>query len=242
MGSRRRNMIINSVQLMQNIGDDQSSSATSYSASVTNSPQAETHPGSISDDAQHRRLSIDQLTEEAEADLANNNDSNNNASSGNDGQDQGNNYHQDQHEVHEQQQQQQMMATADGGPSQNQNSAFEFDFDEPTETETVNSRLSFDVDDDDVVDPFQAALDRDVQLILKLMPDKAQDEVRYMLESHQENPSRVQVVLNEFLEQSEEPMKAKARETSPIPVRNKVGNGLKCKNSKSKKSKTSSNA
>ena len=46
------NMIINSVQLMQNIGDDQSSSATSYSASVTNSPQAETHPGSISDDAQ----------------------------------------------------------------------------------------------------------------------------------------------------------------------------------------------
>lgn len=140
-----------------------------------------------------RRLSIDQLTEEAEADLANNNDPNNNASSGNDGQDQGNNYHQDQHEVHEQQQQQQMMATADGGPSQNQNSAFEFDFDEPTETETVNSRLSFDVDDDDVVDPFQAALDRDVQLILKLMPDKAQDEVRYMLESHQENPSRVQV-------------------------------------------------
>jgi hypothetical protein len=140
-----------------------------------------------------RRLSIDQLTEEAEADLANNNDPNNNASSGNDGQDQGNNYHQDQHEVHEQQQQQQMMATADGGPIQNnQNSAFEFDFDEPTETETVNSRLSFDVDDDDV-DPFQAALDRDVQLILKLMPDKAQDEVRYMLESHPENPSRVQV-------------------------------------------------
>ena len=136
-----------------------------------------------------RRLSIDQLTEEAEADLANNNDPNNNASSGNDGQDQGNNYHQDQHEVHEQQQ---MMATADGGPGQNQNSAFEFDFDEPTETEPVNSRLSFDIDDDDV-DPFQAALDRDVQLILKLMPDKAQDEVRYMLESHQENPSRVQV-------------------------------------------------
>ena len=130
------------------------------------------------------------MTEEAEADLANNNDPNNNASSGNDGQDQGNNYHQDQHEVHEQQQ---MMATADGGPSQNnQNSAFEFDFDEPTETEAVNSILSFDVDDDDV-DPFQAALDRDVQLILKLMPDKAQDEVRYMLESHQENPSRVQV-------------------------------------------------
>ena len=147
-----------------------------------------------------RRLSIDQLTEEAEADLANNNDPNNNASSGNDGQDQGNNYHQDQHEVHEQQQQQQqiLMATAtDDGPSQNQNSAFEFDFDEP-ETETNNSRLSFDVDDDDV-DPFQAALDRDVQLILKLMPDKAQDEVRYMLESHQENPSRVQVRRNYFI-------------------------------------------
>ena len=44
-------LVINSVQLMQNaIGDhDQSSSATSYSASVTNSPLAETHPGSISD-------------------------------------------------------------------------------------------------------------------------------------------------------------------------------------------------
>ena len=48
------NLIINSVQLMQNIGDrdDQSSSATSYSASVTNSPQADPNPGSISDDAQ----------------------------------------------------------------------------------------------------------------------------------------------------------------------------------------------
>ena len=47
------NLVINSVQLMQNIGDgDQSSSATSYSASVTNSPLAETHPGSISDDTQ----------------------------------------------------------------------------------------------------------------------------------------------------------------------------------------------
>ena len=48
------------------------------------------------------------------------------------------------------------------------------------------------------------------------------------------------MVLNEFLEESEEPKKTKARETSPIPVRNKVGNGLKCKNSKSKKSKTTS--
>ena len=47
-----------------------------------------------------------------------------------------------------------------------------------------------------------------------------------------------QVVLNEFLEQSEEPMKARDS-TSPVPVRNKAGNGLKCKNSK--KSKKSSN-
>ena len=47
------------------------------------------------------------------------------------------------------------------------------------------------------------------------------------------------MVLNEFLEQSEEPMKAKARETSPIPVRNKVGNGLKAKNSKKKSSSAS---
>ena len=50
------------------------------------------------------------------------------------------------------------------------------------------------------------------------------------------------MVLNEFLEQSEEPMKAKARETSPIPVRNKVGNGLKAKNSKKKSSSASSGA
>ena len=42
----------------------------------------------------------------------------------------------------------------------------------------------------------------------------------------------LQVVLNEFLEQSEE----KARESSPPPVRNKAGNGLKCKNRKKKSS------
>ena len=55
--------------------------------------------------------------------------------------------------------------------------------------------LNFDEEDDpdDDIDPFQLALNRDVQLILKLMPDKSHDEVRYMLESHQENPSRVQV-------------------------------------------------
>ena len=41
--------------------------------------------------------------------------------------------------------------------------------------------------------------------------------------------------MNEFLEQSEEPMKARDS-TSPIPVRNKAGNGLKAKNSKVKKS------
>ena len=88
---------------------------------------------------------------------------------------------------------------------------------------------------DDSIDQ-NDTLDRDIQQILKLMPDKVQDEVQYMLESHQKNPSRVQVVLNEFLEQSEEPTKAKASETSPIPIRNKVGNGLKAKNSKKKSS------
>ena len=47
--------------------------------------------------------------------------------------------------------------------------------------------------EDQEEDPFAVALERDIHLILKLMPDKSYDEVRYMLESHQENPSRVQV-------------------------------------------------
>ena len=45
----KENLIINSVQLMQNIGDRDNQSS---SASVTNSPQADPNPGSISDDAQ----------------------------------------------------------------------------------------------------------------------------------------------------------------------------------------------
>ena len=36
-------------------------------------------------------------------------------------------------------------------------------------------------------------LEPDISLILKLMPDKAYDEVRFMLEAHQNDPSRVQV-------------------------------------------------
>ena len=109
---------------------------------------------------------------------------------------------------------------------------------EDSDSEDSNSEDSDSEDsyseDSDLVNEYH--LVRDVQQILKLMPNKEQDEVQYMLESHQENPSRVQVVLNEFLEQSEEPTKAKARETSPIPVRNKVGNGMKAKNSKKKSS------
>ena len=37
-------------------------------------------------------------------------------------------------------------------------------------------------------------LEPDISLILKLMPDKAYDEVRFMLEAHQNDPSRVQVI------------------------------------------------
>ena len=45
------NIVLNSEILMNMRADDQSSTATSYSASVTNSP-AGIHPESISDDAQ----------------------------------------------------------------------------------------------------------------------------------------------------------------------------------------------
>ena len=123
-----------------------------------------------------RRLSIDQLTEEAEADLANNNDPNNNASSGNEGQD----YppHVPQGPVHE-----------DLGGGEHTS----FRFDEPSQAAFVKKYFLEEEDDDVDDDPFQRALERDINLILKVMPGRSYDEVRYMLESHQENPSRVQV-------------------------------------------------
>lgn len=122
-----------------------------------------------------RRLSIDQLTEEAEADLANNNDPNNNAASGPDAQVQDlnlQNISQD-HEV--------------GEPSGH---GF---VDSTSNVSKYNYFDDDDDDDDDLEDPFQVQLQNDIDLIMKLMPDRNYDEVRYMLESHQNNPSRVQV-------------------------------------------------
>ena len=136
-----------------------------------------------------RRLSIDQLTEEAEADLANNNDPNNNSSTNEGGQ--------------------------DYNPVLN-----EFNFHEPLPATTTSQEqdgessqgsfidnLYFDggasssqrSDDEVIEDPFQKALENDVELILKLMPDRNHDEVRCLLESHQNDPKRVQVRLLSYL-------------------------------------------
>lgn len=136
-----------------------------------------------------RRLSIDQLTEEAEADLANNNDPNNNSSTNEGGQ--------------------------DYNPVLN-----EFNFNEPLPATTTSQEqdgessqgsfidnLYFDggasssqrSDDEVIEDPFQKALENDVELILKLMPDRNHDEVRCLLESHQNDPKRVQVRLLSYL-------------------------------------------
>jgi hypothetical protein len=111
----------------------------------------------------NRRQSIDQLTEEAEADLANNNDPNNNSSNA-DEEDQ----QQDQHLLQQQQQ------AADAA--------------------VVAPLTRHSSNDDDVEDPKQVELEKDIVLILKLMPDKTYDEVRFLLESHSNNPSRVQVL------------------------------------------------
>ena len=120
-----------------------------------------------------RRLSLDQLTEEAEADLANNNDPNNNASSGNEGQD---------YPPHVPQQDNTGPEDLGAGESSRHSAA------------SVNKYfLEDDGIDDFDQDPFQVAFESDINLILKLMPDRNYDEVRYLLESHQENPSRVQV-------------------------------------------------
>ena len=71
------------------------------------------------------------------------------------------------------------------------------------------------------------------------MPDKAYDEVRFMLEAHQNDPSQVQIVLNEFLEQNDDPENVQKvpREPSPVPTKNKAGNGMVCKNRKGDKKK-----
>ena len=123
-----------------------------------------------------RRLSIDQLTEEAEADLANNNDPNNNSSNNEENQI-------DQHLQHEQQQQQQQQQQQ----LQEQQSMMQ--------RRPLRIYSDDESDDEDDVNPQYPVVDLepDINLILKLMPDKTYDEVRYMLEAHQNDASRVQV-------------------------------------------------
>ena len=137
-----------------------------------------------------RRLSIDQLTEEAEADLANNNDPNNN-SSANEG-----DYNPVLNEP---------LNAVSGQPLSS--SAVEAAATPLQEVEGESSQSSFienlyfgsnqsnanAADDEEIDDPYQRALESDIELILKLMPDKAYDEVRCLLESHQGDPKRVQV-------------------------------------------------
>ena len=141
-----------------------------------------------------RRLSIDQLTEEAEADLANNNDPNNNSSNNEENQI-------DQHLQHEQQQHQQQQHQQQQEESQRQ-------LNDDSKPILDRFRLQYkanyidddESDEDDDVGPLRfptppsnVDLEPDIKLILKLMPDKEYDEVRFMLEAHQNDPSRVQV-------------------------------------------------
>ncbi|TRY62087.1 hypothetical protein TCAL_11326 [Tigriopus californicus] len=103
--------------------------------------------------------------------------------------------------------------------------------------------------------PKYEALKADALLILKFMPGKSFEEIHHYLEAHMDNPARVQVVLNEFLEEVEQKSESsskssKFRSSSSQPmelsasssgtdsdseinlVKNKSGNGLKAKNSK----------
>ena len=134
-------------------------------------------------------MSIDQLTEEAEADLANNNDPNNNSSNNEENQI-------DQHLQHEQQQQQQQQ--------QQEESQLNDDSKPILDRFRLQYKANYidddESDDDDDVGPLRfptppsnVDLEPDIKLILKLMPDKEYDEVRFMLEAHQNDPSRVQV-------------------------------------------------
>ena len=111
---------------------------------------------------------MDQLTEEAEADLANNNDPNNNASI--EGDPVTNFFPQSGEPSH----------LTDNGNNPNLN---HFDHDHQYD----------DDENEEDMDPIEEGLQRDAHLVLKLMPDRNFDEVRFMLESHQDNPSRVQV-------------------------------------------------
>ena len=155
------------------------------------------------------------MTEEAEADLANNNDPNNNSST-NANEDYAND------QVTSGPANPILLASSATTPSSATTAA---EGDQSSQSSSFIENLYFGtgadnadaVDETDSVleaeDPFQAALERDISLILKLMPDKAYDEVRCMLESHQENPSRVQVwqILMGFISISEivlKPLKA----------------------------------
>ena len=119
------------------------------------------------------------MTEEAEADLANNNDPNNNSSTN------AEDYPNDQVTSG---QPPILPSTPSSATPAAEDSSQSSSFIENLYFGAPNNQ-----EESETEDPFQTALERDITLILKLMPDKAYDEVRCMLESHQENPSRVQV-------------------------------------------------
>merc|ERR1712066_413681 len=107
-----------------------------------------------------RRLSIDQLTEEAEADLANNNDPNNNSSNNEENQI-------DQHLQHEQQQQQQQQEEIQNSRQRNfgRRASYSDDGESDEETSSEYPKPNSEI--------LPVGLEPDISLILKLMPDKA---------------------------------------------------------------------
>ena len=126
------------------------------------------------------------MTEEAEADLANNNDPNNN-SSANEG-----DYNPVLNEPlsghHQLGSSAVESATVVGEEGESSQGSFIENLYFGSEQSNAN-----EVADEEIDDPYQRALESDIELILKLMPDKTYDEVRCLLESHQGDPKRVQV-------------------------------------------------
>ena len=91
----------------------------------------------------------------------------------------------DQHLQHEQQQQQQQIGEIQNSRQRNFGRMASYSDDEESEEETEYPKPNSEI--------LPVGLEPDISLILKLMPDKAYDEVRFMLEAHQNDPSRVQV-------------------------------------------------
>ena len=92
----------------------------------------------------------------------------------------------DQHLQHEQQQQQQQIGEIQNSRQRNFGRMASYSDDEESEEETEYPKPNSEI--------LPVDLEPDISLILKLMPDKAYDEVRFMLEAHQNDPSRVQVI------------------------------------------------